>query len=174
MLKPSAVERGLLGEIISRFERKGLRIIAMKMIRMRREEAERLYEVHRGKHFYEQLVSTIAGKRVVVMVLEGRSAISVVRKMVGATDPVNAEPGTIRGDLGLDITDNLVHASDGKESTSTSTGSSSKSRSSPVERLHVNYPFYAKFISDSINIYTSGPAGTVRRKGGEGSGCNGG
>jgi nucleoside-diphosphate kinase len=116
MLKPSAVERGLLGEIISRFERKGLRIIAMKMIRMRREEAERLYEVHRGKHFYEQLVSTIAGKRVVVMVLEGRSAISVVRKMVGATDPVNAEPGTIRGDLGLDMTDNLVHASDSKES----------------------------------------------------------
>jgi nucleoside-diphosphate kinase len=116
MLKPSAVERGLLGEIISRFERKGLRILAMKMIRMRREEAERLYEVHRGKHFYEQLVSTIAGKRVVVMVLEGRSAISVVRKMIGATDPVNAEPGTIRGDLGLDITDNLVHASDSKES----------------------------------------------------------
>jgi len=116
MLKPSAVERGLLGEIISRFERKGLRIIAMKMIRMRREEAERLYEVHRGKHFYEQLVSTIAGSRVVVMVLEGRSAISVVRKMIGATDPVNAEPGTIRGDLGLDITDNLVHASDSKES----------------------------------------------------------
>ena len=116
MLKPSAVERGLLGEIISRFERKGLRIIAMKMIKMRREEAERLYEVHRGKHFYEQLVSTIAGKRVVVMVLEGRSAISVVRKMIGATDPANAEPGTIRGDLGLDITDNLVHASDDKES----------------------------------------------------------
>jgi len=116
MLKPSAVERGLLGEIISRFERKGLRILAMKMIRMRREEAERLYEVHRGKHFYEQLVSTIAGSRVVVMVLEGRSAISVVRKMIGATDPINAEPGTIRGDLGLDITDNLVHASDSKES----------------------------------------------------------
>jgi nucleoside-diphosphate kinase len=116
MLKPSAVERGLLGEIISRFERKGLRILAMKMIRMRREEAERLYEVHRGKHFYEQLVSTIAGSRVVVMVLEGRSAISVVRKMIGATDPVNAEPGTIRGDLGLDMTDNLVHASDSKES----------------------------------------------------------
>jgi nucleoside-diphosphate kinase len=116
MLKPSAVERGLLGEIISRFERKGLRILAMKMIRMRREEAERLYEVHRGKHFYDQLVSTIAGSRVVVMVLEGRSAILVVRKMIGATDPVNAEPGTIRGDLGLDITDNLVHASDSKES----------------------------------------------------------
>ncbi len=116
MLKPSAVERGLLGEIISRFERKGLRIIAMKMIRIRKEEAERLYEVHRGKHFYDQLVSTITGKRVVVMVLEGRSAISVVRKLIGATDPVNAEPGTIRGDLGLDITDNLVHASDSKES----------------------------------------------------------
>jgi nucleoside-diphosphate kinase len=116
MLKPSAVERGLLGEIISRFERKGLRILAMKMIRIGREEAERLYEVHRGKHFYEQLVSTIAGKRVVVMVLEGRSAISVVRKLIGAPDPVNAEPGTIRGDLGLDITDNLVHASDSKES----------------------------------------------------------
>ncbi len=70
MLKPSAVERGLMGEIISRFERKGLRILAMKMVRMGREEAERLYEVHRGKHFYEQLVSTIAGKRVLVMVLE--------------------------------------------------------------------------------------------------------
>ncbi|MDJ0273789.1 MAG: nucleoside-diphosphate kinase [Nitrososphaerota archaeon] len=116
MLKPSAVERGLMGEIISRFERKGLKVVAMKLIRMRREDAERLYAVHRGKHFYEQLVSTIAGRRVVVMVLEGRSAISVVRKMLGATDPVNAEPGTIRGDFGLDITDNLVHASDSAES----------------------------------------------------------
>ncbi len=116
MLKPSAVERGLVGEIISRFERKGLKILAMKMVKMGREEAERLYQVHRGKHFYEQLVNTIAGKRVLVMVLEGRSAISVVRKLVGATDPVNAEPGTIRGDWGLDITDNLVHASDSNES----------------------------------------------------------
>ncbi len=116
MLKPSAVERGLLGEIVSRFERKGLKIVAMKTIRMRREEAERLYEVHRGKHFYDQLVSTITGRQVLVMVLEGRSAISVVRRLIGATDPVNAEPGTIRGDLGLEITDNLVHASDSNES----------------------------------------------------------
>lgn len=116
MLKPSAVERGLIGEIISRFERKGLRLVAMKTLTLTRAQAEELYAVHRGKHFYEELVSRMTGRRVVVMVLEGRSAVSVVRKLTGATDPVNAEPGTIRGDLGLDLTDNLVHASDSAES----------------------------------------------------------
>ncbi|MEN3047206.1 MAG: nucleoside-diphosphate kinase [Candidatus Caldarchaeales archaeon] len=116
MLKPSAVERGLIGEIISRFERKGLRLVAMKALTLSRAQAEELYSVHRGKHFYEELVNRMSGRRVVVMVLEGRSAVSVVRKLTGATDPVNAEPGTIRGDLGLDLTDNLVHASDSAES----------------------------------------------------------
>lgn len=116
MLKPSCVERRIVGEVISRFERKGLSIISMKMVRVRREMAERLYEVHRGKSFYEQLIASITDKPVVAMVLEGRGAVEVVRKMIGATDPIKAEPGTIRGDYGYDITDNVIHASDSKES----------------------------------------------------------
>ncbi len=115
-LKPSAVERGLIGEVISRFERKGFEIIALKMMILNRETAEEFYSVHRGKHFFEELVNTISGKKIVAVVLKGRNAISVVRKMIGATDPINAEPGTIRGDYGLDITDNIIHASDSPES----------------------------------------------------------
>jgi nucleoside-diphosphate kinase len=83
---------------------------------MTREMAERLYEVHKGKEFYEKLINTVTGKRVVAMLLEGRDAITVVRKLIGATDPAKAEPGTIRGDLGLDLTDNIIHASDSRES----------------------------------------------------------
>lgn len=116
MLKPSALERGLVGEIVGRFERKGLKLVTVKTVAMTRSQAEELYSVHRGKHFFDDLVSRINGRKVVVMVLEGRSAVSVVRRLIGATDPVNAEPGTIRGDLGLDLTDNLVHASDSEES----------------------------------------------------------
>jgi nucleoside-diphosphate kinase len=81
-----------------------------------KSEAELLYDVHRGKPFFDDLVKTITSGKVVLMVLEGREAVQVVRKMIGATDPVKAEPGTIRGDYGLEITDNLVHASDSKES----------------------------------------------------------
>jgi nucleoside-diphosphate kinase len=116
MLKPSCVDRGLIGEVISRFERKGLAIKGLKMLVMTREMAERLYEVHKGKEFYEKLIDTVAGKRVVALLLEGREAIAVVRKLIGATDPAKAEPGTIRGDLGLDLTDNIIHASDSRES----------------------------------------------------------
>jgi nucleoside-diphosphate kinase len=116
MLKPSCVNRGLIGEVISRFERKGLVIKGLKMLVMTREMAERLYEVHKGKEFYEKLINTVTGKRVVAMLLEGREAITVVRKLIGATDPAKAEPGTIRGDLGLDLTDNIIHASDSRES----------------------------------------------------------
>jgi nucleoside-diphosphate kinase len=116
MLKPSCVNRGLIGEVISRFERKGLVVKGLKMLVMTREMAERLYEVHKGKEFYEKLINTVTGKRVVAMLLEGREAITVVRKLIGATDPAKAEPGTIRGDLGLDLTDNIIHASDSRES----------------------------------------------------------
>jgi len=116
MLKPSCVDRGLIGEVISRFERKGLVIKGLKMLVMTRELAERLYEVHKGKEFYEKLINTVTGKRVVALLLEGREAITVVRKLIGATDPAKAEPGTIRGDLGLDLTDNIIHASDSRES----------------------------------------------------------
>ncbi len=116
MLKPSCVERGLIGEVISRFERKGLKIIQLKVEKISREKAEKLYEVHRGKPFYQNLINAVAGKTVVLMVLEGRRAITVVRKLVGATDPAEAEAGTIRGDLAIEITDNLIHAADSQES----------------------------------------------------------
>ncbi|MCF8884878.1 MAG: nucleoside-diphosphate kinase [Nitrososphaerota archaeon] len=116
MLKPSCIERGLVGEIISRLERKGLKIIQVKFLKMSRELVEELYAVHRGKPFYDNLVKTLEGRRVVVMVVEGRRAIEVVRNIIGATDPVQALPGTIRGDLAIDLTDNLIHASDSRES----------------------------------------------------------
>ncbi|GBC71896.1 Nucleoside diphosphate kinase [Candidatus Calditenuaceae archaeon HR02] len=116
MLKPIAVSRGLVGSIISRFESKGLRIAALKLVRVQREMAEKLYAVHFGKPFYQSLIDSISGKDVVVAILEGRSAIEVVRLMIGATDPVKASPGTIRGDYGLDITNNIIHASDSPDS----------------------------------------------------------
>lgn len=115
-LKPIAIRRGLIGEIISRFEKKGLEIRALKMMTITRELAEDLYSIHRGKHFFEDLVGSLENKKIVAMVLYGRSAVKVVRKLIGSTDPVEAEPGTIRGDYGLDITENLIHASDSKES----------------------------------------------------------
>ena len=115
-LKPSAIKRGLIGAILSRFERKGLEVVSIKSIYMTREMAEEFYSVHRGKPFFEELISTVGENKIVAFILKGRSAISVVRSLVGATDPVKAAPGTIRGDFGLDITDNLIHASDSPES----------------------------------------------------------
>ncbi|RLG60699.1 nucleoside-diphosphate kinase [Candidatus Geothermarchaeota archaeon] len=115
-LKPSAVERGLIGEIISRFERKGLKIVKLKTHVMTRNEAEMIYSVHKDKPFFKKLVETVSGKKIVAAILEGREAIAVVRSLIGSTDPVKAAPGTIRGDFGLDITDNLIHASDSPES----------------------------------------------------------
>ncbi len=116
ILKPSCVNRGLIGEVIARFERKGLKLIQAKMKKVTEEEAKQLYSVHEGKPFFNDLIKVITSSRVMLMVWEGRDAVAVVRKLIGATDPVKAEPGTIRGDYGLDITDNLIHASDSKES----------------------------------------------------------
>jgi len=115
-LKPSAIERGLVGEILARFERKGLKIVRLRMLTLSREEAEEFYSVHRGKPFFEDLVRTVSGRPIVAAVLEGRKAIEVVRNLIGATDPTKATPGTIRGDFALDITDNLIHACDSEES----------------------------------------------------------
>lgn len=115
-LKPSALERGIIGEVLSRFEEKGLRVKALKLMKMSRESAEDLYSIHKGKHFYSGLIEAISDKYIVAAVLSGREAVSVVRSLIGATDPVKASPGTIRGDFGLDITDNIIHASDSRES----------------------------------------------------------
>ena len=115
-LKPSAVERGLIGEILSRFEKKGFKIVKLKTYIMSREEAEEFYSVHKGKPFFKELVDTVSNKLIVAAILEGREAIKVVRSMIGSTDPVDAAPGTIRGDFGLDVTNNIIHASDSLES----------------------------------------------------------
>ncbi len=115
-IKPDGVKRGLVGEIISRFERKGFKIKALKMKWLSVEEAEQLYSIHRGKSFFENLVKFVTSGPIVAFILEGDSAIEVVRTMIGATDARKAQPGTIRGDYGLDIEANIIHASDSKES----------------------------------------------------------
>ena len=115
LVKPDGVQRALAGTIISRLEARGLRIVAMKMIQVSRDMAMRHYGVHQGKPFFEGLVGFITSSPVIAMVLEGRSAVEMVRSTVGATDPLQAQPGTIRGDLGVDIGRNLVHASDSPE-----------------------------------------------------------
>ena len=116
LVKPDGVRRGLIGEVISRFERKGFRIVALKMLRMTREQAMEFYSVHREKPFFNDLVEFITSGPIVAMVLEGDEAISVVRLMIGATDGRKAAPGTIRGDFALSIQENIVHASDSRES----------------------------------------------------------
>ena len=112
IVKPDAVQRGLSGEIIRRFENRGLRIVGMKFIHMSRELAGKHYAIHQGKPFYEGLINYITSAPVVVMVLEGTQAVAVARNTIGATKPVEAAAGTIRGDLGLEVGRNLVHGSD--------------------------------------------------------------
>ena len=114
-LKPESVMRGLVGEIISRFERKGLLLVAGKLIQMSAQQAEKLYEMHKGKPFFKELVSHVTSGPVFVMLWEGPNAIVVVRNLVGATNPVNAVPGSIRGDYALTVTPNAIHAADSKE-----------------------------------------------------------
>ena len=115
ILKPDAVQRGISGEILARFERRGLRIAAIRLVKVERSLAEKHYEVHKGKFFYEDLVKMISASPVIAFVLEGPNAIAVVRSMVGATRPHEAAPGTIRGDYALVGLRNLVHASDAPE-----------------------------------------------------------
>ncbi len=115
ILKPDAVQRGIAGEILARFERRGLRIAAIRLVKVDRAMAETHYEVHKGKFFYDDLVKVISASPVIAFVLEGPNAIAVVRAMVGATRPHEAAPGTIRGDYALVGLRNLVHASDAPE-----------------------------------------------------------
>lgn len=115
ILKPDTVQRGLMGEIIARIERRGLRIVAMKMMRITPELAEQHYAEHTGKPFYPGLFAFITSGPVVVMVVEGPGAIGVLRAMMGKTNATEAAPGTIRGDLGISNQRNLIHGSDGPE-----------------------------------------------------------
>jgi nucleoside-diphosphate kinase len=112
LAKPDAVQRGLIGEIIGRFERKGLKVVGLRLLSVPRDMAERHYAVHAGKHFYDGLVEFITSGPVAAIALEGPDAIAVVRLMVGKTMPNEADPGTIRGDLGVAGLRNLIHASD--------------------------------------------------------------
>ena len=115
LVKPDGVQRGLAGEIIGRIERSGLRISALKLLQMEREVAERHYAEHVGRPFYEGLVGFITSGPVVAMCVDGPSAISSVRRLMGATNPQESAPGTIRGDLSVEIGRNLVHGSAGAE-----------------------------------------------------------
>jgi nucleoside-diphosphate kinase len=112
MLKPGVLQRRIAGEVLSRFERKGLKIIALKIVRMDQAMVEAHYAEHRGKDFYEKLVDYTLSGPVIAMILEGEDAVAIVRRMVGPTDIQNAQPGTIRGDFAYRTRLNIVHASD--------------------------------------------------------------
>ena len=116
IVKPDAVARGKIGEILRRFEEAGLRICGLRMVRLDKKEAEHFYHVHRGRPFFESLTTFMTSGPVVVLVLEGETAVSTVRTIMGATDPARASPGTIRRDLGTSIEQNAVHGSDSPES----------------------------------------------------------
>ncbi len=115
IIKPDAVSRGLTGEAIARLERKGLKVVGLKMIKVTPGKAERLYAVHKGKSFYDELIHHITSAPVVTIVLEAPRAVSILRAVIGSTDPLNAAPGSIRGDFGLTVTKNVIHASDSPE-----------------------------------------------------------
>jgi nucleoside-diphosphate kinase len=112
LVKPDGVQRGLVGAIIGRLEQRGLKLIALKMMQITRELAARHYAEHQAKPFYEGLIAFITSGPVVAMIWEGREAVTVVRSLMGSTDPLKAAPGTIRGDLALDLGMNLIHGSD--------------------------------------------------------------
>ena len=119
LLKPDALERGLVGEIISRLEGQGLKIVAVKMIWVDGALAKRHYAVHEGKPFFQGLVEFITSRPVIAAIFEGEDAVAVVRNAMGETDPARSAPGTIRGDLAQDIGRNLIHGSDSEETAET-------------------------------------------------------
>jgi len=116
MVKPDGVQRGLIGEVISRLERRGLKLVAAKLMNVSRELAEEHYAALKEKPFFPDLISFITSGPVMAMVWEGPNAISIIRKTMGATNPANAEPGTIRADFACDVSYNVVHGSDSPES----------------------------------------------------------
>ncbi|AMV22767.1 Nucleoside diphosphate kinase [Gemmata sp. SH-PL17] len=115
LLKPDAVQRRLVGDITTRFERKGLRLAGLKLVQVSRELAEKHYAVHKGKPFYESLLTFLTSGPTVALVWEGREAVAVCRNLMGVTDGAKSAPGTIRGDFALSVQNNLVHGSDSTE-----------------------------------------------------------
>jgi len=118
IVKPDGVKKNLIGEVIKRFEQKGLKIAALRMLKLSKDEAKGFYIVHQDRPFYESLTSFMSEGPVVVMVVEGENAINKIRELMGATNPKDAVPGTIRADFASDIEHNIVHGSDSKESAS--------------------------------------------------------
>jgi nucleoside-diphosphate kinase len=116
LVKPDAFARNLTGEIIARFERKGLRLVALQQLTMTRQMAESHYAEHEGKGFYEELVTFITSGPLVAMALEGDQAVAAARQVIGATNPIEASPGSIRGDYAIEVGQNMVHGSDSPES----------------------------------------------------------
>ena len=116
IIKPDGIERGLMGEIISRYEKKGFEIRDCKLITADKETLEKHYTEHKGKSFYEELITYMTRGKVFVMIIEGNHAIQIIRKLHGKTNPLEAQVGTIRGDFANSVTENIVHASDSKES----------------------------------------------------------
>jgi len=112
LIKPDAIQRALAGQIISRLERKGLKIVAMKMLHMDKDLAGHHYAIHKGKAFFDDLVGFITSSPLIAIVFEGENAVQIIRQMMGETDPAKAPSGTIRGDFGIDVGHNLVHGSD--------------------------------------------------------------
>lgn len=115
LIKPDAIQRELAGEIIARFEKKGLKIAAMKMLQMDKALAQRHYAIHKGKAFFDRLVDFITSGPIIAIVFQGKNAVAVIRRAMGETDPAKANAGTIRGSFGLDIEHNLIHGSDSVE-----------------------------------------------------------
>ena len=115
LIKPDAIKRNITGAIINRFEQRGLKIVALRMLHMDEALAKRHYAVHQGKPFFDGLVKYITSSPIIAIVFEGNNAIELIRKTMGATDPVKAEKGTIRADFGVDIQNNAVHGSDSPE-----------------------------------------------------------
>ena len=138
LIKPDGVQRGLIGEIITRFERKGLKLIGLKLLTLPKGKAEELYSPHHGKFFYDYLVQFMTSDPIVALAVEGNNAIELVRLINGATKPLESAPGSIRGDFSIDITHNVVHASDSPENAGTRTG----------------YPIWTKARSSSIGELT--------------------
>jgi nucleoside-diphosphate kinase len=116
LIKPDAVERALVGDILSRIESRGFRVVAGKLLRVSRDLGERHYDEHREKPFFGELVEFITSAPTWALIVEGEGVVATLRKTIGATDPANAEPGTIRGDLATSMPNNLVHGSDSAES----------------------------------------------------------
>ena len=115
VIKPDAVQRGLIGDIISRIENKGLKVIALKMLKLKEDQVDRLYNVHIGKNFYPLLKKFILSGPIVAIAIQGIDCVQIVRRLAGATNSPLAEPGTIRGDYGMNLTKNIVHSSDKPE-----------------------------------------------------------